>query len=204
MSGVSTGGVSAADIADAVWDELLTDHSIADSGSIYVRNAGQSLSLIKAQTDKFVFTVANQVDCNVITKTGFSLASSQTFNNTGTWTGNLAGTVSTLTTYTGNTVQTGDAYARLGAPAGASVSADVAAAKTVVDAVKLKTDLLTTFPANFSLMLIDSDGFAEVDAHKMDFAVSGTTQTVKRLSGATKYTKTLTTDAAAEPITGST
>lgn len=36
----------------------------------------------------------------------------------------------TLTTYTGNTVQTGDAYARLGAPAGASVSADVAAVKT--------------------------------------------------------------------------
>ena len=36
----------------------------------------------------------------------------------------------------------GDAYARLGAPAGASVSADVAAAKTVVDAVKAKTDNL--------------------------------------------------------------
>src|SRR5210317_1407260 len=35
----------------------------------------------------------------------------------------------TITTYTGNTVQTGDAFARLGAPAGASVSADVAAVK---------------------------------------------------------------------------
>lgn len=32
----------------------------------------------------------------------------------------------TLTTYTGNTPQTGDAFARLGAPAGASVSADIA------------------------------------------------------------------------------
>lgn len=32
--------------------------------------------------------------------------------------------------YTGNTVQTGDAYARLGAPAGASHAADVAAVKT--------------------------------------------------------------------------
>jgi len=38
--------------------------------------------------------------------------------------------VDTLTTYTGNTVQTGDAYARLGAPAGASHAADVAAVKT--------------------------------------------------------------------------
>lgn len=35
-------------------------------------------------------------------------------------------TIGTLTTYTGNTVQTGDSFARLGAPAGASVSADIA------------------------------------------------------------------------------
>jgi hypothetical protein len=41
----------------------------------------------------------------------------------------LAYTISTLTTYTGNTPQTGDNFARLGAPAGASVSADIAAAK---------------------------------------------------------------------------
>lgn len=38
--------------------------------------------------------------------------------------------VDTLTTYTGNTPQTGDSYARLGAPAGASVSADIAAIRT--------------------------------------------------------------------------
>lgn len=41
-------------------------------------------------------------------------------------TAHIIGTVDTLTTYTGNTPQTGDAYARLGAPAGASVSADIA------------------------------------------------------------------------------
>lgn len=46
----------------------------------------------------------------------------------------------TITTYTGNTPQTGDAYARLGAPAGASVSADIAA-------VKNKTDNLPASPA---------------------------------------------------------
>jgi hypothetical protein len=44
------------------------------------------------------------------------------------------GTVDTVTTYTGNTPQTGDAFARLGAPAGASVSADVAAVKSSVGA----------------------------------------------------------------------
>ncbi len=39
----------------------------------------------------------------------------------------------TLTTYTGNTPQTGDNFARLGAPAGASVSADVAAVLSAVN-----------------------------------------------------------------------
>ena len=55
-------------------------------------------------------------------------------------------TVGTLTTYTGNTPQTGDSFARLGAPAGASVSADIAALPTdasvnaqVVDALNTDT-----------------------------------------------------------------
>ena len=39
-------------------------------------------------------------------------------------------------------LQTGDSYARLGAPAGASVSADVAAIKTVADTIQADTDLL--------------------------------------------------------------
>lgn len=43
--------------------------------------------------------------------------------------------VDTLTTYTGNTLQTGDNFARLGAPAGASLSADIASVKTSVGAV---------------------------------------------------------------------
>lgn len=48
----------------------------------------------------------------------------------------------TVTSYTGNTPQTGDAYARLGAPAGASVSADVAAIKT--DTGNLVTRITST------------------------------------------------------------
>lgn len=44
-------------------------------------------------------------------KTGYALSGTQTFNNTGTWTGNIVGTLSTLTTYTGNTPQTGDVFA---------------------------------------------------------------------------------------------
>lgn len=50
----------------------------------------------------------------------------------------------TVTTYTGNTKQTGDNFARLAAPAGASVSADIAAIKTVDDAIKVVTDNLAS------------------------------------------------------------
>ena len=42
----------------------------------------------------------------------------------------------------------GDAYVRLGAPAGASVSADIAAVKAVDDAIKAKTDNLPAAPAS--------------------------------------------------------
>jgi len=47
--------------------------------------------------------------------------------------GNVDGTVATVTTLTGHTAQTGDNYARLGAPAGASVSADIADVPTVAE-----------------------------------------------------------------------
>jgi hypothetical protein len=55
--------------------------------------------------------------------------------------------VDTVTTYTGNTPQTGDNFARLGAPAGASVSADIAAVKTDTAAIKTKTDFLPSATA---------------------------------------------------------
>lgn len=47
-------------------------------------------------------------------------------------TGDLLGSVATVTTLTGHTPQTGDSFLRLGAPAGASVSADIAAIQTDV------------------------------------------------------------------------
>lgn len=50
--------------------------------------------------------------------------------------------VDTITTYTGNSLQTGDAFARLGAPAGVSVSADLASVKT--DTGNLVTRITST------------------------------------------------------------
>jgi len=52
--------------------------------------------------------------------------------------------VTTVATLTGHTAQTGDNYARLGAPAGASVSADVAAVKSQTAAIETDTQDLQT------------------------------------------------------------
>lgn len=58
------------------------------------------------------------------------------------------GTGLTINAYTGNTVQTGDGYARLGAPAGASTAADIAAVKTDTAGIKTQTDKLAFTVAN--------------------------------------------------------
>lgn len=62
------------------------------------------------------------------------------------------GEYSNVTTRTsvlsGHTPQTGDAFARLGAPAGASVSADVAAVKSDTAGIKTKTDQMVYTVAN--------------------------------------------------------
>lgn len=49
--------------------------------------------------------------------------------------------VDTLTTYTGDTPQTGDSFARLGAPAGASIAADIAE-------IEAETDGIAAIPTN--------------------------------------------------------
>jgi len=56
--------------------------------------------------------------------------------------------VGTIDTYTGNTKQTGDAFARLGAPAGASVSADIAAIEAQTDDIGVAGAGLTAVPWN--------------------------------------------------------
>ncbi len=60
-------------------------------------------------------------------------------------------TATNLTTYTGNTPQTGDSFARIGAPVGASISADIAEIEAETDdiaAIKTQTDKLTFSVAN--------------------------------------------------------
>lgn len=68
--------------------------------------------------------------------------------------------VDTLTTYTGNTVQTGDSFARLGAPAGASISADIAAIEAQTDDIGAAGAGLTAIPWNAAW---DAEVQSEVD-----------------------------------------
>jgi len=68
----------------------------------------------------------------------------------------------TVTTLTGHTAQTGDSFARLGAPAGASVSADIATVDGNVDSIL--TDTGTTLENH--LTDIKGTGFAK-DTHSL-------------------------------------
>lgn len=179
---LSTAPPTAAAIADAVWDETLVGHAGAGSagealaaagaagdpwitplpgaygagtaGKIVGDNlnatvssrsshdaaavktaieaAGSHLALIKAKTDNLTFTVAGDVDCNVQS-----------------WKGSAAADM------------TGDAYARLGAPAGASVSADVAAVKSETAAIVADTNELQTDLTNGGRLDLILDGILE-------------------------------------------
>jgi hypothetical protein len=88
-------------------------------------------------------------DVNVTKISGDSTAADNAeafFDGTG-----YAGTnnvIPTVTTLTGHTAQTGDAYARLGAPAGASVSADIAAIEAQTDDIGAAGAGLTAVPWN--------------------------------------------------------
>jgi hypothetical protein len=70
------------------------------------------------------------------TNAATTITTALTANITGNITGDLSGTVGTLTTYTGNTPQTGDTYALANGATG------FVAIDTVVDAVKVVTDAL--------------------------------------------------------------
>lgn len=69
----------------------------------------------------------------------------------------------TLTTYTGNTPQTGDNFARLGAPAGASVSADILAIDNLVDDLESRVGTPSNLGGGATLAFNLSDIEAQTD-----------------------------------------
>lgn len=167
---VSRKGYYAGEVADA--DSLAalaaiqsqTDKLLFD-GSNYVKSSPQTGVTVATNGDKTGYTLTAAYD---LAKTAAQAGDAMTLTSGERTT--LAGVIwnaltSGLTTagsigkylldhlvgtlLTGNhNPQGGDAYARLGAPAGASVSADIAAVKAVDDAVRAKTDNLPGTPAS--------------------------------------------------------
>jgi hypothetical protein len=133
-----------------VYDNALTGDAISVSPN-WVTNPDNTTNYVllaapPAPTNSAVLPATNVAAIGGDTQ---SLADLKDFADTGynPATHKVAGVVltDTVTTYTGNTPQTGDSYARIGAPAGASISADVAAVKsdtaaTLVDTNELQTD----------------------------------------------------------------
>jgi hypothetical protein len=141
-------------------------HSHADIVDVLTKTNNLPNSIWQANTRSLTTfgTLANDVAAAVWA------AASRTLSGFGTlaadiWTyATRAITGGTITTYTGNTPQTGDAYARIGAPSSASVSADVAA-------VKARTDKIPEAPAAVgSAMTLQSAEREAIAAALLDLA----------------------------------
>lgn len=132
-------------------------------------------------------------------------------------------TAATNITSTGGTTvpQTGDSFARLGAPAGASVSADIAAIKAdtaailtdtgttldaaiaavqvVVDAIKAKTDNLPSDPADQSLIIAATNAIAALIGTPAGASLSDDVAAVKAVDDAIQVVTDQLVAAQAEP-----
>jgi len=97
----------AAAIADAIWDELMAGHVTVDTAGLVMnelQDAGRIDALIdaiKTVTDKFVFTVANQVDANTLSVGGTTQTANDMSGDCNTIITNLATAQTDLTTITG-------------------------------------------------------------------------------------------------------
>lgn len=151
---------TAADPTDSVRFGLtaLPNAAAEAAGGLYTRGsgAGQIAQQANGQADVNLSTIKTQT---VTCAAGVTVLAS-------------VGTAAT------STAQTGDNFARLGAPAGASVSADVAAVKVDTAAVKVQTDKMTFTVANVidaNALRINGDATAAADlAQSADTIIRGT------------------------------
>jgi hypothetical protein len=127
-TGTAYNGTSKVLTVNAAW---LTE---PDSTSVFQIDSDKE-PIITADANGIV--QANQVQLDG--DAGAAATAEAFFDGTSTTLANV--TIGTITTYTGNTPQTGDSFARLGAPVGASISADIALLPT---ANENRAELLTT------------------------------------------------------------
>jgi hypothetical protein len=133
--------------------------------------AGGALSAAVAANDKL--WRVGYVDQNIVAISDDITAADNAesfFDGTGyAGTGN---TIPTVTTLTGHTAQTGDSFARLGAPAGASVSADIATVDSNVDAILVDTAEIGAAGAGLTAVPWNASWDTEVESEVTDALIA--------------------------------
>jgi hypothetical protein len=126
--------------------QLSGDATAADNAEAFFDGTGYAGT---NNTIPTVTAVTNQVTANVTAISGDSVAADNVeADYDGTGYNKSASTVGTVTTLTGHTPQTGDSFARLGAPAGASIAADIAVIEGQTDDIGAAGAGLTAVPWN--------------------------------------------------------
>jgi hypothetical protein len=128
------------------------------------------------------------------------VAPASTALSTATWTGTRAGYIDNLNNHV---AQTGDAYARLGAPAGASISADLADIPTAIENADalLNRDMSTGTDSGSATVRTVRQALRFL---RNKWSISGSTLTVTKEDDSTaSWTSTLSTSGSAEPVVGS-
>ena len=182
---------SAATIADAVWDEALSGHTTAGSGGKALADidghTDTEIAAIKAKTDSLTFTTAGQVDAQVLSMAANTLTAAATASDFGTEVATAVWASATRT------------LSALGFTLGASdLAADtIGASELAADGIAEIVNAVLTTAMTESY---NADGAAPTLAQALfvtmqrltEFAISGTTITVKKLDGSsTAYTLTL-------------
>ena len=166
--------------------------SLTALGDTRIANLDATVSSRNATTPPTVVAIRTEMDSNStkLANLDATISSRSTYAGADT-----SGTTTLLTRIPGTvSAQTGDAYARLGAPAGASVSADVAAVKTDTAAVKAKTDNLPASPAAVgSAMTLSGDLTSTMKTSVTTAATAATpTVTAGTVSDKTGYSLSVT------------
>lgn len=162
VGSIATGGITSASFAAAAIDAAAI---ATDAFGALELAAGAGAEIASAVRTELT-TELSRIDAAISTRFAATSAPAN-FSSLGI---NVSGHISrvtlvdTITTYTGNTVQTGDAYARLGSPTGASVSADISSALTSLSSVQSALILRTNTSQNGGATSITLDsGASSVD-----------------------------------------
>lgn len=142
--------LDAAGMATAVWNEAISGaYGAGTAGKIVGDNLNAPMSsrasdtevaAIKARTDFLPSATPGAAGGLFIAGTNADTTVSITGNITGNLSGSVGSVAGAVGSVTGHTPQSGDAYARLGTPAGASLSADILGVKTETSSIRTDTN----------------------------------------------------------------